>query len=64
MLYASDGDHPHRIQARQQHVELQVELIDRIQDSGMVSLIPIQLNDEQYKHRHYVPRYSHPLRRY
>jgi hypothetical protein len=32
-LCANDGDHLHRIQARQQHVELQEELIDHIQGS-------------------------------
>jgi hypothetical protein len=31
--YANDGGHLHRIQAMQQHVELQAELIDRIQGS-------------------------------
>jgi hypothetical protein len=32
---ANDADHLHRIQAKQQHVELQVELIDHTQGSDM-----------------------------
>jgi hypothetical protein len=35
MLCANDGDHLHRIQATQQRVELQAELIDHIQDIYM-----------------------------
>jgi hypothetical protein len=54
MLCANDGDHLHRIQAKRLHVESQVELIDRIRDSGTVSLILIQLNGAQYKCPRYV----------
>jgi hypothetical protein len=34
-LCANDDGHLHRIQAKQQHVELQEELVDHIQDSDM-----------------------------
>jgi hypothetical protein len=60
MLCANGGDHLHHIQARQQHVELQVELIDRTLDSDTALLNQIQLSGAQYMCRHYVLRCSHP----
>jgi hypothetical protein len=60
MLCASVDDQLHRIQAMQQRVELQVELIDHNQDSDMALLNQIQLSGEQHRCRHYVLLCSHP----
>jgi hypothetical protein len=63
-LCASGGDLLHRIQAMQQHVELQEELTDHTQDSGMALLTPILLSAEQYKCHHYVLLCSRQSMRY
>jgi hypothetical protein len=43
-LCANDGGHLHRIQATQQHVALQEESIDHIQDSDTALWNPIPLS--------------------
>jgi hypothetical protein len=62
--YANDGGHLHRIQAMQQHVELQAELIDRIQGSDTALKNQSLLDVAQYKCRHYGLLYSHQLKQY
>jgi hypothetical protein len=58
--YANVGVHLHRIQAMQQHVELQVELIDHNQDSDMALLNQIQLSGARHMCHHYALQCSHP----
>jgi hypothetical protein len=48
----------------QQHVELQAELIDRIQDSDTAWLILILLSVAQYMCHRCVLLCSHPLMQY
>jgi hypothetical protein len=64
MLCANGVDHPHHIQAMQQHVELQVELTDHIRGSDMALWNQIQLNGAQYKCHRYVLLCSHLSMRY
>jgi hypothetical protein len=63
MQYASDVDHLHHIQARQQHEEWQEESSDHIPDNDMVLLNQSQLDGAQYKDHHCVLLGSHPLMR-
>jgi hypothetical protein len=63
-LCANDGDHLHRIQATQQHVELQAELTDHIQDSDKALLIQSLLGVAQYKCHRYALLCSHLWKQY
>jgi hypothetical protein len=63
-LYANDGGHLHRIQAKKQHVGLQAELIDHIQDSDKALLIQSLLGVAQYKCHRYVLLCSHLWKQY
>jgi hypothetical protein len=63
-LCANDGDLLHRIQAKQQHVELQAELIDHTQDIYMALWNQNLLGVAQYKRHHYVLLCSHLWKQY
>jgi hypothetical protein len=63
-LCANDDGHLHRIQAKQQHVELQEELVDHIQDSDMALLNQSLLGVAQYMCHRYVLLCSHRSKQY